>query len=148
MESLNFPSYSFNIKTKENKTVIFDVIRKKYVYVTPEEWVRQHCIWYLIKEKRYPASLMSVERELHLNGTSKRTDIVCYDRQGKPLLIVECKAPTIKINQNTFDQIARYNMELDSKYLLITNGLDHYSCEMDHQNKAYNFLKEIPYYEI
>lgn len=148
MDALNFPAYPFQLKTSENKTLIFDIIRKKYVHLTPEEWVRQHCIWFLIEEKKYRKSLMNLEKQLLLNNRKKRTDVVAYDLQGKPYLIVECKAPHIPITQNTFDQIARYNMELNAKYLLLTNGQEHYCCLMDHANQRYQFLPEIPVFEF
>ena len=148
MEQLNFPKYPLRLKTRENKTLIFDIIRKKYVVLTPEEWVRQHCIWYLIHEKNIPQSLISVEKQLLLNHQKKRTDIVVYHKTGKPFLVVECKAPSVTITQDTFDQIARYNMELHSDFLFLTNGLNHFCCMMDHQNKKYEFLPEIPLFEF
>lgn len=148
MEALNFPNYPLQLKTRENTTLIFDIIRKKYVVLTPEEWVRQHCLWFLIEEKNYSKSLLSVEKQVLINNQKKRTDIVAYKTDGSPLLIVECKAPTVKITQDTFDQIARYNMNLHSDFLLLTNGIDHYSCIMDHENKQYQFLKEIPSFEF
>ena len=148
MEPLNFPNYPLQLKTSENKTLIFDIIRKKYMVLTPEEWVRQHCLWFLIEEKKYPKSLINVEKQLILNNQKKRTDIVAFSNLGNPLLIVECKAPTIKINQDTFDQIARYNMQLNSEFLLLTNGLNHYCCKMDHKNQEYQFLSDIPNYEF
>lgn len=148
MQSLNFPNYPLQLKTNENKTLIFDIIRKKYVILTPEEWVRQHCIWFLIEDKKFPKSLMSVEKQLLLNNRKKRTDIICYQKQGKPFLIVECKSPTIEITQDTFDQIARYNMQLNSEYLMLTNGLKHYFCKMDHKNQKYQFLTDILPYQF
>ncbi len=146
MINLNLPSYSFKIKNKENKLYIFDIIRKKNIMLTPEEWVRQHFIHYLIEEKKYPKSLIAVEKQLTINNLSKRTDILIFDNKGLPNIIVECKAPSIKISQNTFDQIARYNLKLKAKYLIVTNGLQHYYCKMDHQKMQYDFLKEIPIY--
>lgn len=113
----------------------------------PEEWVRQHCIQYLIKEKGYPKSLINVEKELKVNTLKKRYDIVIFNTNGSIRLIVECKAPNININQTTFDQIARYNLTLDAKYLMITNGFNHYYCQMDFENKKYQFLKDIPDYD-
>ena len=148
MQQLNFPSYPLQLKTSENKTLIFDIIRKKNIVLTPEEWVRQHCLWFLIEEKKYPKSLLNVEKQLLLNNQKKRTDIVAYSSNGNPLLIVECKAPSVKITQDTFDQIARYNMQLNSQYLLLTNGLEHYSCVIDHKNKQYQFLPEIPAFQF
>jgi hypothetical protein len=144
VHNLNFPSYKFRLKNSENKTLIFDEIRKKFVVLQPEEWVRQHCIKFLIEEKKYPRSLINVEKTLQINGMNKRYDIVIYNPDGTIFLIVECKSFKIKINQNTFDQIARYNLALRSQYLMITNGIEHYYCNIDFQNKSYRFLKEIP----
>ena len=146
MESLNLPTYSFNIKFQEQRKYIFDTLRKKYVLLTPEEWVRQNFLKYLIEEKKYPASLISVEMEIKLNKLSKRCDAVIFNRNGKPFLIVECKATTVKIDQIVFEQIARYNMQLQVKYLIVTNGLKHYCCKIDFENQSYAFLKEIPDY--
>ncbi len=144
MQKLNFPSYKFRFKNNENKTLIFDEIRKKFVVLQPEEWVRQHCLKFLIEEKKYPNSLINVEKTIELNGLKKRYDIVIYNPDGSIFLIVECKSPSIKLTQNTFDQIARYNLALNSKYLMITNGIEHYYCFIDFKTKSYQFLKEIP----
>ncbi len=144
MQALNFPKFSFRFKNSENKISIFDSIRKKFVILQPEEWVRQHCVQYLINNKGYPKSLINVEKELIVNSLRKRYDIVIYNSNGSIHLIVECKAPKITINQSTFDQIARYNLELNASYLMVTNGLNHYYCQMDFENERYNFLKEIP----
>ncbi len=146
MQKLNLPSYSFRIKNKENKYLIFDIIRKKYVILNPEEWVRQHWIHYLIDEKKYPSSLIGIEKQLIINNLQKRTDILVFDNKGKPNIIIECKAPNIKITQNTFDQIARYNLKLEAKYLIVTNGLQHFYCKMNHDEMKYEFLKDIPNY--
>ena len=124
MEKLNLPTYSFNIKLIEQRKYIFDFIRKKFVLLTPEEWVRQNFLKYLVEEKKYPVSLIAVEKEFKLNKLSKRSDVIIYDKQGQPLLIVECKAASVKIDQKVFDQIARYNMTLKVDFLVITNGLD------------------------
>ncbi|WP_303317792.1 type I restriction enzyme HsdR N-terminal domain-containing protein [Flavivirga abyssicola] len=144
MQALNFPKFSFRFKNNENKVSIFDSIRKKFVILQPEEWVRQHCVQYLINNKGYPKSLINVEKELIINSLKKRYDIVVYNSNGSIHLIVECKAPKIVINQSTFDQIARYNLKLNATYLMVTNGLNHYYCQMDFKNERYNFLKEIP----
>ncbi len=144
MQELNFPHYPFKIKTRENKTVIFDIVRKKYVVLTPEEWVRQHVIHFLAEEKKYPLSLMAVEKQVMVNSLTRRTDIVVYNTQGEPSIIVECKAPSVTITQETFDQIARYNLSLDADYLFVTNGLNHFYAIMDHQNQSYIFLPELP----
>ncbi|MFD1161901.1 MULTISPECIES: type I restriction enzyme HsdR N-terminal domain-containing protein [Hwangdonia] len=146
MQELNFPKFSFRFKSSENKISIFDSIRKKFVVLQPEEWVRQHCVQYLIEEKGYPISLINVEKELIVNTLKKRYDIVVFNPDGSIHLIVECKAPNIAINQNTFDQIAQYNLVLNASYLMVTNGLNHYYCQMDFEKERYNFLKEIPKY--
>ncbi len=127
--------------------MIFDVIRKKFVVLQPEEWVRQHCIHFLIEEKNYPISLINVEKELRVNGLRKRYDIVVFNSDGSIHLIVECKSYKIKIEQSTFDQIARYNLTLDASYLMVTNGINHYYCSMDMEEQRYQFLKDIPEYK-
>ncbi|MGB0777848.1 MAG: type I restriction enzyme HsdR N-terminal domain-containing protein [Flavobacteriaceae bacterium] len=145
MQKLNFPNYPFRIKSRENKLFIFDPIRKKEVHLAPEEWVRQHVISFLL-ESGYPASAMSIERQVKINGMSKRSDVLVYNKMGAPFLVVECKAPEIKIDQATFDQIARYNMQLDAPYLMLSNGLNHYFCTMNKENSSYEFLKNLPPY--
>ncbi|MCH3883226.1 type I restriction enzyme HsdR N-terminal domain-containing protein [Tenacibaculum aquimarinum] len=147
MQKLNLPTYPFKLKSNENKTLIFDKLRKKNVVLTPEEWVRQHFVMYLIEEKKYPISLIAIEKQLTINNRKKRTDILIFNAQGKPDIIVECKAPKIKITQDTFDQIARYNLKLNANYLIVTNGLEHFYCKMDFENETYIFLKEIPNYK-
>mgnify|MGYP000454050421 CR=1 FL=1 len=146
MQKLNLPSYTFKLKSNEKHTLIFDNLRKKYLVLTPEEWVRQHYVQYLVLEKKYPVSLIALEKQLTINNLKKRTDIVVYNKDGQPEIVVECKAPHIKISQDTFDQIARYNLQLKAKYLIVTNGLEHYYCSMDFENGNYQFLKEIPNY--
>lgn len=144
MQELNFPTYSFRFKNSENKLFIFDIVRKKFVFFTPEEWVRQHTIHYLIIDKKIPISLINVEKNIKINGLIKRYDVVVYQSNGKINLLVECKASSVEINQNVFDQIARYNMVLEAQYLMITNGLQHYYCKIDFDAKTYVFLKELP----
>lgn len=147
---LNLPEYTFRFKAAGNgsqRTQIFDTIRKKYVALTPEEWVRQNFIQYLIQEKKYPLALMAIEMGLKYNQLQKRGDVVVHDISGNPWLIVECKAPTIKITQEAFDQVARYNMTLKVKYVIVTNGVNHYCCEIDHEAKTYAYVKEVPEYE-
>ena len=122
------------------------MIRKKFVVLQPEEWVRQHCVQYLINEKKYPISLINVEKELKINQLSKRYDIVVFNNDGSILIIIECKSPNIAITQATFDQIAKYNLTLNATYLMVTNGINHYYCQMDFENERYNFLKDIPDY--
>ncbi|MGH1384547.1 type I restriction enzyme HsdR N-terminal domain-containing protein [Kordia sp.] len=147
MELLNFPKYTFRFKNRENKIYIFDAIRKKFVVLTPEEWVRQHTVQFLIQEKNYPISLINVEKELIFNDLKKRYDIVIFNSDGSIFLVVECKRSKIKINQQTFDQIARYNMILNAEYLMVTNGLNHYYCTMDYEAQQYQFLRDIPDYK-
>ena len=147
MQKLNFPKYNFRFKSNENKTLIFDIIRKKFVILTPEEWVRQHTLHFLITEKKYPVSYINVEKQLLLNDSVKRYDIVIFKNDGDVEIIIECKAPSISINQVTFDQIARYNLALNSNLLMVTNGLTHYFCKMDFENKKYLFLHDLPLYD-
>ena len=147
MHQLNFPSYSFRFKNSENKVSIFDAIRKKFIILTPEEWVRQHLIQFLITEKSYPISLINVEKVLKVNGLRKRYDVVVYNSDGTINILIECKAPEVTISQSTFDQIAQYNMTLQSNFLMVTNGLNHYFCQMDFENEKYQFLTEIPNYQ-
>jgi len=144
MEKLNLPEYSFRIATVDSKTQIFDGIRKKYVTLTDEEWVRQNFIMYLISEKKYPASLISIEKSLQVNRMEKRADIVVYGKDLKPKVIVECKAPSVAISQEVFDQVARYNIPLKVDYLIVTNGLIHYCCKIDFNNNEYTFINEVP----
>ncbi len=148
MQELKFNKYSFRFKNSENKVAIFDEIRKKFIILTPEEWVRQHVIQFLLKEKKYPKSLINVEKVLKINGLVKRYDVVVYNSNGSIQIIVECKAPEIKIAQNTFDQIARYNLALKSEFLMVTNGLNHYFCKMDLENQKYLFLNDLPNFII
>ena len=144
MLTLNFPAYNFRFKNSENKIYIFDVIRKKFVVLLPEEWVRQHWIHHLIEDKKYPKSLVNVEKQLRINLLKKRYDIVVFNSDGSIRILVECKAPKIKINQTTFDQIAQYNMSLKAEYLIVSNGLEHFYCKMDFKQEKYTFLKDIP----
>ncbi|WP_298220973.1 type I restriction enzyme HsdR N-terminal domain-containing protein [Flavobacterium sp.] len=144
MQKLNFPTYQFRFKNSENKIAIFDELRKKFVILTPEEWVRQHVVQYLLTEKKYPKSWINVEKVLKINGLTKRYDIVVFNPDGSIFLLVECKAPEVKITQNTFDQIARYNLTMKAQYLMLTNGQNHYFCQMNFEQEQYQFLKELP----
>ncbi len=126
MKELNFPPYHFKINTTPQAKHIFDVYRRKWVILTPEEWVRQHTLRYLVEEKKYPAGLLSVEKAIKVNTLLKRCDAVFYNTARKPLLIIECKSPEVEINQNVFEQAMRYNLSLQVNYLFITNGLQHY----------------------
>jgi predicted type IV restriction endonuclease len=148
MQKLNFQLYNFRFKNSENKVSIFDEVRKKFIILTPEEWVRQHVVQFLLEEKKYPKSLINVEKVLMVNGLRKRYDVVVFNTDGSIFILIECKAPEIKIAQATFDQIARYNMTMKAEYLMVTNGLNHYFCQMDFENEKYQFLAELPIYEI
>jgi hypothetical protein len=147
MKQLQFPAYSFRFKNSENKVAIFDEIRKKFIIITPEEWVRQHVVQFLLHDKKYPKSHINVEKLLKINDLNKRYDVVVYNPDGSIFILVECKAPEIKISQHTFDQIARYNMTLNAEYLMVTNGLNHYFCKMDYESEKYDFLSELPDYQ-
>ncbi len=144
MLKLNFPEYNFKLKKQDGKSLIFDPIRKKYYILTPEEWIRQHTLQYLILEKKYPISLIAVEKELQINHTKRRFDIVVFNREMTPEILVECKAPTIEISQKTFDQANQYNWLLKAPYLFLTNGLKHYICQIDFEANQFKFLKELP----
>ncbi|WNM18432.1 type I restriction enzyme HsdR N-terminal domain-containing protein [Flavobacterium capsici] len=146
MQKLNFPAYSFRFKNSENKVSIFDPIRKKFILLTPEEWVRQHTIQFLIQEKKYPVSHINVEKLVKVNDINKRYDIVIFKPNGEILLLIECKAPEVAVTQTTFDQIARYNLILKAEYLMVTNGLNHYFCQMDFEQERYHFLQDLPNY--
>ena len=148
MQQLNFPSYNFRFKNSENKVSIFDTIRKKFILLTPEEWVRQHTIQFLLQEKNYPKSYLNIEKLIKINDISKRYDIVVFQPDGTIFLLIECKAPEVKITQETFDQIARYNLTLKAQYLMVTNGLNHYFCQMDFVNETYIFLNDLPNNQI
>ena len=147
MKQLQFPTYSFRFKNSENKVAIFDEIRKKFIIVTPEEWVRQHVVQFLLQDKKYPKSHINVEKLLKINNLNKRYDVVVYKPDGNITILIECKSPGVKISQSTFDQIARYNMTLKAEYLMVTNGLNHYFCKMDYQNEKYDFLTDLPEYQ-
>ncbi len=149
MEKLNLPDMEARIRTAENgKQDIFDEIRKKFVRLTPEEWVRQHFLHLLVFHLGFPASLIAVEAGLKYNKMMKRFDILAYRADGRPCLVVECKSPEVEITQAVFDQVAMYNMTLTVDYLVVTNGKSHYACRVDHKNRTYTFLPDIPSYEI
>ncbi len=148
MKELNLPKYNFRLKKKGKKLFIFDRIRKKYVFLSPEEWVRQNFISYLIEEKQFPESLFSVEMPVNYKMLKNRCDIAVYNNKGDIKVLVECKAPEIKISQEAFDQIARYNMKLKVDYLIVTNGIVHYCCKLDYSDKKYLFLNDIPDYKL
>ncbi len=143
---LNLPEYNFTIRQIGNKKEIFDPVRGKYVSLTPEEWVRQNFIRFLIDEKGYPASLIAIEKGLTVNKKPRRFDAVAYDKTGMPLVLIEFKSVNIAISQKVFEQIAIYNQLLKVKYLIVSNGLKHYCCQIDFQKQSINFLKDIPDY--
>lgn len=141
---LDLPSFPFKLKMEKGIPYLFDDIRKKYLVLTPEEWVRQHFINYLITEKKYPKSLISTEQGLKVNERSKRSDILVYDKLGKVFLLIECKAASVKLSQSVFDQVAVYNSTIKAPYMAITNGLQHYCCSMNHEENSYAFLVDFP----
>lgn len=148
MQQLNLPDFDFRIRETGSQQEIFDPVRRKFVVLTPEEWVRQNFIRYLVDYKKVPASLIAVEKALTLNKLTKRTDIVIYGHEAKPRMIVECKAPGVKVSQAAFEQIGRYNMTLQVEFLVVTNGLNHYCARIDFANSNYFFLEDIPGYEV
>ena len=148
MTELNLPKYNMRISRDRNNNIkIFDSIRKKFVSLTPEEYVRQHFTNWLTNYLHYPMSLIANEVKISLNNTIKRCDTVVYCNTGEPMMIIEYKAPHIAINQNVFEQIVRYNMVLKSKYLVVSNGLQHYCCIIDYDKNSYQFIPRIPTYE-
>jgi hypothetical protein len=147
MQSLNFPEYQFRMMFSGGKQQIFDIVRKRFVTLTPEEWVRQHVLHHLAAENAVPLSLIGVEVNLKLNSLVKRADIVVYSRSGRPLMLVECKAPGVAVSQQIFDQAARYDMIFHVNFMLITNGLSHYCCKFNIAENSYLFLPDIPSYD-
>lgn len=146
MQSLNLPKYEFRLITKNKEEHIYDIIRNKFLLLTPEEWVRQHMIHYLIKDLRYPKGLVKVESGVVYNARVKRSDIVIYNKLGKPYILIECKSPSIKINQSTFEQVAMYNRTLNASIIILTNGLMHYTFKFGANGELIN-LDEIPKFE-
>ncbi|GAB6008107.1 type I restriction enzyme HsdR N-terminal domain-containing protein [Dysgonomonas reticulitermitis] len=146
MLKLNLPPFDINVKKVNGKASVFDPIRRKFVTLTPEEWVRQHFVNFLLTEKGYPQTLIANEIQIDLNGQKKRCDSVIYDRGLSPAMIIEYKSPDVNITQTVFDQIVRYNIVLKVKYLIVSNGLNHYCCQMDYQKQTYEYLPEIPSY--
>lgn len=146
MLELNLPSFEIKVAKINGRPSVFDKLRKKYVALTPEEWVRQHFVNFLISEKEYPEALIANEMQVNLNGQKKRCDSVIFDRMGEPLVIVEYKAPEVNITQKVFDQIARYNIVLRVQYLIVSNGIGHYCCMVDYETQTIQYLSEIPNY--
>lgn len=145
---LNLPDYSFKIRsTSGGKDEIFDEFRKKYIALTPEEWVRQNFVRFLKEEKRYPSSLIAIEKGIRVNNMQKRFDAVVHNRDGKPIMLIEFKSPDVKIDQKVMEQISRYNLSLNVNYLLISNGLSHYCCYINKETSDIIFLKDIPNFD-
>ncbi|MCS6823349.1 MAG: type I restriction enzyme HsdR N-terminal domain-containing protein [Cytophagaceae bacterium] len=147
MIRLNLPEIDVKRQNQNGQEYIFDIIRKKYILLTPEEWVRQHFIHFLIHHHNYPKSLLKIESGTRYNQLRKRTDVVAYSREGKPFLLVECKSYKLKISQDSFIQTSMYNYSLKAKYIVVTNGLTHYCCRIDHEKRTYHFLSDIPAYD-
>ncbi len=146
MQGLNLPTYSLKIKSENGLGYVFDQFRKKYVRLTPEEWVRQNFAHYLVNEKNYSSSRFVIEKSLKVNNMFKRCDILVYNDQGNPIMMIECKSPDIRIGQETFEQVSVYNITFKVKYLIITNGLVHYCCQVDFTTNKVSFINEIPDY--
>jgi len=148
VKELNLPAYSFKVKPEgADRKLIFDEFRKKWLVLTPEEWVRQHFIKYLVVDKGYPEGLMGIEVTFKMNSLTRRADILVYNRVGNPILIVECKAPEVRIDNKVFDQIVEYNFKFKLNYLVVTNGIKHYACTLGGEEvPEYEFLNSIPDY--
>ena len=140
--NLNLPKFDIKIKKQNNKDYIFDIIRKKYIQLTPEEWVRQNLIHFFIDYLNYPPQLLGIEKQINVFNTIKRPDIIVFDKKLKPIMIVECKNTKVKISQQTFNQTVNYYLELKPKYFILSNGINHFCCKIE--NNSCNFLKEIP----
>ncbi|MFB6273670.1 MAG: type I restriction enzyme HsdR N-terminal domain-containing protein [Salinibacter sp.] len=147
METLNLPTYEFRTGERNGKRIIYDPRRDQYVRLTPEEWVRQHFVQYLIQELDVPSGLVAIEASFQYHDQPRRADVIVHDRQGTPLLLVECKAPQVSIGQDAFDQCARYNIVLEAPYLVVTNGQIHYACAIDFEHQRYTFLDDLPPYD-
>ena len=147
MQPLNLPKTDLKTTNRNERTMVFDSFRRKYVTLTPEEWVRQHFVHFLTTYKAFPQGIIANEISLELNGTKKRCDTVIYDKQARPLMIIEYKAPSVEITQEVFNQISRYNLKLKVKGLGVSNGLQHYCCKINYENMTYTFQPDIPLYQ-
>jgi len=147
MFRLNLPQYEIKISEKCGKRMIFDFLRRKYVALTPEEWVRQHFVHYLVEHKGYPKGLIGNEIELQIGAKRLRCDTILYNKVARPQMIIEYKAPNIPLQQKVFQQISIYNLLLKVDYLIVSNGIQHYCCKMDYENQKCLFLEDIPDYE-
>lgn len=148
MQELNLPKIDIKSKLVNESIQIFDIVRKNFFALTPEEWVRQHVIHYLIFNKKYPKGLMQIEKLIKYNNLKTRADIVALNKNADPILLVECKAPSIKIDKNAFDQIAKYNFNLKANFLFVTNGINHYCCKINYNDGGVEYLQEIPNYIV
>ena len=147
MIALNLPPFQHQLQRRAGKVAIFDIIRRKYVALTPEEWVRQHFIHYLIHQLAYPKALISVETGLRYNQLARRSDVLVHDRSGAPFMVIECKAAAVPLLPQVFEQVAVYGQSLRARYLTVTNGLAHYCCRMDYKTGTYAFLETLPEFE-
>lgn len=147
MQTLNFPTYPFKLQRVNNQYRIFDRIRKKYVALTPEEWVRQHLVWYLIEDLNYPEGLINLEYSFNVNNNAVRCDLIVFSKDGKPLLLAECKAPSIKIGNETLHQAGRYNIVTKTNWLIVTNGLQKLCCRVDFESQNILFVNDVPEYQ-
>ncbi|KGF18425.1 hypothetical protein HMPREF1640_03865 [Prevotella sp. S7-1-8] len=147
MIPLNLPSFNIKLQGTRERPRVFDILRRRYVALTPEEWVRQNFIHYLIESLNYPATLLANEMRLQVGQKRLRADSVLFDTELKPRMIIEYKAPNIAITQKVFDQISAYNLMLHADYLIVSNGMRHYCCKMDYDNNRYLFMDHIPKYE-
>ena len=146
MQQLNLPLYKLKTRELDSHIEVFDFIRKAYVVLTPEEWVRQQFVHFLVHEKNYPASLISIEKGIKVLGLQKRFDAVVADKSGQPAVLIEFKSPDVKITQKTFEQISAYNLELKVQFLMVSNGMKHYCCKVDFKKRTFQFLTNIPEY--
>lgn len=146
MYQLNLPTYDLRLRRTGNRDMIFDVLRRKYVALTPEEWVRQHFVHFLIEHKGYPTALLANEIELRIGGKHLRADTLLYNKELRPHMLIEYKSPTIALTQKVFDQISAYNLLLHTDYLIVSNGMQYICCRMDYEQNTYHFLEEIPDY--
>jgi len=147
LKELNLPQYSFKISGKEGDEMILDPVRRRFVRLTPEEWVRQNFIQYLINEGKYPPGLLGIEVNFRINKLRRRVDILVHRRNGEPVMIIECKRPEIKLDEPVFDQIATYNFQYRLPYMIVTNGIVHFACKFDFQTMKHEYLMAIPLYE-
>jgi hypothetical protein len=147
LKELNLPQYSFKIIGESGSEMIFDQLRRKFVRLTPEEWVRQNFVKYLILEGKYPPGLIGIEVQFSFNRLKRRVDVLVHDRRGNPVMIVECKTFDKNLDEKAFDQVATYNMQYRVPYLVVTNGLIHFACKMNFENNTHEYLDIIPQYE-